>query len=150
MGYCYGTNYKTGRIALSCDFCGRSDGTTKKILCPHGYCSPLAVCPTCKVVGKHIHNEKGEDIHTRCKIQSELYNKKLSEKQLLLDSGEWLRVSALSTDDDRVHVIFRNGKGEEIGRYMRHETYDKLGIGTTLKDYEALEIDLKEAPTNFY
>lgn len=56
MGYSYGVNPETGRMALACDSCGRV-GQVRRRPCPHlvvdeygqrlPYCPAPALCPSC-------------------------------------------------------------------------------------------------------
>jgi hypothetical protein len=69
-------------------------------------------------------------------------------------AGHFIRISALSIDDDTVHVLFQGlgteGKPTIIGRYMKPEIYDGLpkNTVTTLDMYETLG-PLEVAPNTF-
>lgn len=69
-------------------------------------------------------------------------------------AGHFIRISALTTDDDKVHVLFQglgpDSKPTIIGRYMKAETYESLpnNFVTTLDMYETLG-PLEEAPNTF-
>ena len=89
MGFCYGTNYRTGRQCLACDFCSKADGTVKKIPCPYGWCQAWATCAICKKQGKHKYGSMGianvtkeeeqklRDNHAQCKLRKQESERKL-------------------------------------------------------------------------
>jgi hypothetical protein len=70
----------------------------------------------------------------------------------MLADGMRVRCSALSTDDGRVHVIFRCKSGD-VGAFMKRETYRHYPLveNHTWEDYELIEGQpLQSAPANFY
>ena len=148
MGYCYesGRNGRRGR--LCCDVCNKAGGV-RKYPCPFGYCQPIAACRNCRrdkarEFGKEAHRENG------CERMHAEFEANLRLSQSLLASGKAVRCSALSTDDGRVHVLFRKQDGTTVGHYMAHETYDAHPLGTprTVDDYAAVG-PLEPAPPEF-
>lgn len=142
MGYVY-----QGR-KLCCDMCGKAGA--RKMHCPFNWCSSTAVCADCRKSRKHdlsrdYHRERG------CERSAERQVERYRATQALLDAGAFLRCSAMNTDGNRVHVIFRNGTGQEQGWYMPSEAYAAIALGAdaTPDDYRAHGA-LTEAPTHFY
>jgi hypothetical protein len=143
MGYCY-----QGGL-LCCDVCGNTGGVRKK-RCPHGWCQPVAVCPTCNQ--KPEFKAKWKTAHVACKTSSEKYAAEQAREQELLNQGKAVLCSALSTDDNRVHALFRFKDGTTVGRFMSHEAYaaiDHNNGPVTIESYEA-SFPLEEAPANFH
>lgn len=148
MGYSY--DRTTGRLV--CDHCGQADGTVRKRCCPHGWCPPPAYCKTCWNTPEIRQADKDHHIKNDCQGHAEASaNRDAEEKQMLAD-GMRVRCSALSTDDGRVHVIFRCKSGD-VGAFMKRETYRHYPLveNHTWEDYELIEGQpLQSAPANFY
>jgi len=116
MGYCY-----RGK-RLVCDVCGNADGTSRKRKCPYGWCYPPAICKSCwnkKEIRDKFHQYHADH---ECQKSSRETNEKYQKEQDMIDGGKYIRCSALSVDDNIVHVIFR-GKTNNTGRYMQRNTY---------------------------
>ena len=140
MGFCYGPN------GLCCDFCGVSGHGTRKISCPYGFCQAWACCPGCKAKKLHLRSSCGGTTHKdTCKKSMQEYQKKIDEKNRILDTGSYLRVAALS-HGDRTKVIFRNKDMNEKAYWMKNSTYDLIALATnaTIEDYAKLE-NIQEA-----
>ena len=139
------------------DGCNRTGCTAHR--CPYGWCQRYYACAECwsKPEVKAMFTKAGGK-HESCRINHEEYAKKEAQRAELLTAGKFLRVSALGLDENgTVQVIFRNGAGEEIGRYMPTDVYQALGYSTntTLEDYEAEAIKqgasaVLPAPSEFY
>jgi len=65
------------------------------------------------------------------------YEDREKAKQQLLNEGKYLRCSASTADDGRVHVLFANKDGEEKAYYMSADTYRSIPImdNATPEDY---------------
>lgn len=146
MGFCY-----QGR-KLVCDHCGTADGTVRKRKCPVRYCYPVALCKKCWDTPEIRQKAKQYHIDNKCKEKHEAFIAERKREADMIESGEFLRASALTAGPGRVHVIFR-GKTSYKGRYMAAATYDAIPLGktATIADYEAIEgKTLEEAPVSFY
>lgn len=73
MGYCYGTDYATGRQSLCCDICGSLHA--RKVPCPVGYCPAVAACEACRKAKKHIPPDR----HASCRARLEDSARKLAQ-----------------------------------------------------------------------
>ena len=144
MGYCYAE--VDGRHVLCCDICG-DHGGVRRVRCPYGYCQATAACPKCR---KEHKTEFSKARHADCKVRSAEFHARECEQQRLLDAGLAVRCSALSTDDGRVHVLFRYKEGRTIGLYMSNETYDAITLLTPActHHYQAIG-KCEEAPGEF-
>lgn len=133
---------KSGREVYACEIGAEGCKHTgcKARPCPYGYCQRYYVCGACwlKPEVKALFTREGGK-HEACRISAEAYEIKETEKAQLLAAGKFLRVAALAQEGDTVHVIFRNGSGDEIGRYMPAAVYQAFGYSTntTVEDYEA-------------
>jgi len=133
---------------LVCDVCGHAGGVRKR-RCPYGYCKPTAICPACwekPEIKKMMSKEKHQD----CKAYAEKWEKTKQRESEILQSGAFVRCSALNHKTYGVHVIFRNKDGQEIGKYMSKDTYHALPYGEpfTVEDYAKVG-ELIDAPNNF-
>lgn len=132
MGYSYET--ATGR--LCCDACGNA-GAVRRKRCPHDWCQPIALCPACRALPR-FRGSAWAAMHADCATSQTAATERAARAAELLDAGAYLRVSALGDrEQDRVHVIFRNREGDEIGRYMTREQYRAIPLLTpaTPDDY---------------
>lgn len=146
MGYCYFASGPNSGKRI-CECCQVNPGRLRK--CPYGYCQSPAVCTACWPIRK---GEIKNHCFDHCKPASERFAAREAQQKALLAAGNSLRVSAMSTSDGRVHVIFRNGSGQETGFYMQAATYDAIPMlePATREQYEAIEgRALEEAPTRF-
>lgn len=145
---------RSGRMVYACEIGAagcRSTGCTAH-RCPFGWCQKYYICGNCWNEPE-IKKAFTKESHEKCRINSEAMHAQEAEAKALQDAGQFLRVAALSTDHNSVHVIFRGANGIEAGRYMTHETYDAIPIGknATIEDYEKIAGgSLPEAPTEFY
>ncbi len=134
MGYCY---TRTGK--LCCDLCGNAGA--RKQRCPHGYCQSLAVCMKDECKAKLKEYRKAHCATSCKKAHAELAARDQEENRRL-NAGEFLRCSALSEQKPHhcVKVWFRNGKKEELVRYMTHEAYDAFPLCTpvSVEEYAAV------------
>lgn len=155
MGFITTRDNISGREVYACEMSepGCQITQCKAHRCPFNWCQRYYICSNCWALPK-IKKAFSKAGHESCRANSEKQAIKTAQKETLLNSGAWLRVAALSTDKivNRVHVIFRNGKNEERGFIMKHETYDAypLGENITLPDYQKIEPDMPEATTNIY
>lgn len=156
MGFITTIDRRSGREVYACeigaDGCHRTGCTAHR--CPYGWCQRYYVCRACwaKPETKALFSKSGGK-HERCRVNSIEFHTQEAEAEALKAAGKFVRVAALSTEDDRVHVIFRGANGIEAGRYMTHKTYDAIPIGknATIEDYENIAGgSLLEAPTEFY
>jgi len=137
MGYSY------SQYGLCCDFCGASKTTdqVRKINCPYDYCQAWACCTHCKQKKLYLRSScEPEKLHKDyCKLEAEKTRLRENERQKLLDDGHFLRIAALS-HGDKVKVLFRNLKKEEIAVFMTHLEYDRIPIlaNAKLEDYKIL------------
>jgi len=136
MGFSY------SQYGLCCDFCGASGKIhqVRKINCPYAYCQAWACCASCKQKKLHLASSCANKPHKDyCKLEAEKTRQRENEKQKLLNDGLFLRVAALS-HGDKVKVLFRNLKKEEIAVFMTHAEYDRIPLtaNAKLEDYEIL------------
>ena len=146
MGFCY-----EGK-KLVCDNCGAAEGTTRKRKCPHNYCYPTALCKKCWSDPAIRAKDKAHHINNDCAGKMQASRDHAAKEVAMREAGAFIRCSAMSAKDGRVHVIFR-GNNSEIGKYMAKETYDAIGLReiATPEDYEKIEgKTLENAPINFY
>lgn len=141
MGYCYGPN------GLACDKCDTDIGVRKRP-CPVKWCQALALCRACNTMMR----ESGDwtRYHETCPTHSAEYHALEKRRAAILAAGKAIRVAALSTDDGRVHVIFRRGDGTEEGWYLTKAVYDAFPLlePITVEDYAA-HGPMEPAPTEF-
>ena len=146
MGYCYFASGPNSGERI-CECCQVNPGRLRK--CQYGYCQSPAVCPACWPIRKgEIKNYCFE----HCKPASERFAALEAKRSELLAAGHYIRVAAMSVSDGRVHVIFRNGAGQEIGCYMLASTYDAIPMlePATREQYELVEgRPLESAPVKF-
>ena len=152
MGYSYSYDGQ-----LCWDYCGASDGHTRKYRCPFGYCQSVAACPKCRKehaedFGKKGHRKLG------CEVNHLNFDAKEVERKQMMEEGKYVRCSALGVDNiegykDAVHVLFCGINGDYIGYYMEAEVYHAYGIGhdwnVTPEDYMK-HGKLAVAPNEFY
>jgi hypothetical protein len=136
MGYSY------SQYGLCCDFCGASRTTdqVRKINCPYSYCQAWACCASCKQKKLHLSSSCANKTHKDyCKLEAEKTRQRENERQKLLENGHFLRIAALS-HGEKVKVIFRNLKKEEIAVFMTHAEYDRIPLlaNAKLEDYQIL------------
>ena len=121
MGYSY-----DGQGRLCCDGCGSSGGV-RKFRCPFGWCQPAALCPECRSnkhrswLTKELHRGMG------CETQAKTARQRDAEQQALLDSGNYVRTSALA-HNGRVKVVFRNSASDGKAYWMEPETYHAIPL----------------------
>jgi len=91
---------------------------------------------------------KGE-VERSCRWRKE-YEEREKARQEMLDAGKFLRCSAKTADDGRVHVLFENKNGKTIGYFMSKETYDSIPLldNATPEDY-ANHDKIDPAPADF-
>lgn len=169
MGFSYGTNPLTGYSALCCDFCGNCKGETgengeritlvTKKKCPYGYCQSWATCNQCAKLGKHkaesstgfdTDPEKDKELrknHAGCKPAHEEYTQARAVEKQALDSGKWIRTSALGYGD-QVKVIFRNKDGQEKAYFMHCWTYGVIPLLQLATPEDYAKIDKIELAQN--
>lgn len=150
MGFAYETVVTNGREyrRLCCDSCGLSGGV-RKIRCPFGGCPPVARCANCR---KHYASQHTKAHHRKMScdgIFSES-QKREARATYLLFQGKFVRVSALNSGPDQVHVLFRSQAGEAKGFYVTKSAYDAIPLlePATPEDYEKL-CTLVPAPDDF-
>ena len=139
MGYSY-----TMSGALCCDICDASGGV-RRVPCPSKWCQAVAMCKVCRDTKR-----LPADYHANCAGSAARFRAEREQQAALLAAGEYVRCSALQVADGRVHVLFKNKDGKDIGYYMARETYHAIGICTpsTPADYQAAgKIDA--APSDF-
>jgi hypothetical protein len=68
----------------------------------------------------------------------------------LLSQGSYLRISALDAGGRGIHVLFRDGGGHIIGRYMSADTYHAFPLGkpVTLDEFEG-QGSVQNAPPEY-
>jgi hypothetical protein len=107
MGYAYGQS-ASGRWALSCDNCGKAEGTTRKRTCPRKmlapstrsakryevhYCYPPALCPECWVrLGRAagVHADCAQGAARTQAVYDEVERRfQAGEGYLISASGDW-------------------------------------------------------------
>ena len=120
MGYSY-----DGQGRLCCDVCGRSGGV-RKIRCPFGWCPPAALCQECRSkygsrLTRAYHRQMG------CEADVAEARQRDAEQQALLDSGNYVRTSALA-HNGRVKVVFRNAAGDRKAYWMAPGTYRSIPL----------------------
>lgn len=123
---------RSGREVYACEIGGEGCKTEpcRAHHCPFGWCQRYYICAGCwaRTDVKESFSSAGHDTRG-CKKNSEEYNKEKAEAAELQASGKYLRVAALNVDGLGVHVLFRNGAGEVVGRYMPREVYNAISIG---------------------
>ncbi len=144
MGFCYTHDGK-----LCCDKCGNNP--SRRHRCPAGWCQAYALCKECYATLKK--SGRWTEIHCKCAEYAAKFKAEQDAEAALFAAGYFLRVSALSTDDGRVHVIFANGRfqGRETkGYYMSKATYDSIPLCSpaTVADYEKFG-SVEPAPDEF-
>lgn len=106
---------------------------------PEAFESEVAHRLTWYEASKNIEDVRQElkDAVAKSRKWAKDYEEHKKAEQRLLDEGKFLRCSASTTDDGRVHVYFRNKDGKEMAYYMSKETYDSIPIGdnATPEDY---------------
>lgn len=148
MGYSYTRNWRTGKLVLCCDVCGKGIGTTKKYdTCPYHCCPKVALCHECKKAHpEYFTKEKHKD----CKEFMEWHTANANTEKQLLSEGKFVRCSALGVNG-RVHVLFRNMQDEIIGYYMEKETYNSIPLMTpTTPEHYAKNGEITPAPKEYY
>jgi len=138
MGWTFERNYRTGRMMLCCDDCGKSGGV-RKFPCPFGWCQAYAFCPECakkhkpkSAAYRERHRAAGcEKAAKRSQYEHEL-------RESLMASGKWVRKAAVNHDGG-VKVWFKRGD-EEKQAMMSKETYRAIPLITpaTIDDYRLL------------
>lgn len=149
MGYSY-TRTSSGRSALSCDGCGGTDGTRKRV-CIYTvtsasqrqggprhtlpYCKAPALCSACLKDEGGIRGVHGD----RCRDGAAASQAADDAEQALIDSGAYLRRSACTTPDGMVEVLFR-GPGDDLVLLMSKSVYRAIPLLTpaTPDDYRAI------------
>ena len=141
MGYCY-----QGR-RLCCDFC--STPGARKHKCPFNWCHATAACAQCRVKHKE-HFSKDSHRQNGCEVRHNEFMADREREAALLSQGKYLRISALDAGERGIHVLFRHGGGQVIGRYMAAEVYQALPLGkpATLDDFGS-RAQLLDAPPEY-
>lgn len=141
MGYLYSNN------RLVCDICG-TPGARKRA-CPHKWCQPIACCGSdeCK---RKLAKHRRDVCKTKCKTEGEAYDKRKQREREMLDSGLFVRCSAMSCKNGKVHVLFRDRDRKTTGFYMHEDTYRAfpLTLPVTPDDF-ASKGDVEDAPAEF-
>lgn len=137
---------------LCCDICS-SSGEVRKYRCPFGWCQAVALCPKCRkehpeYVSKDLHRKYG------CEKSHQEAVKQEAERQSLLDSGKFVRCSALwhpERPEPNVKVIFQGRSGEEA-YWMSNKTYDSIPllVNATPADYRKHGEIIKAANLEIY
>ena len=135
MGYTTTTNEK-GTTVFCCDKCDSYPARVHK--CPHSYCQKYYFCSTC---WKEIKVSKWDEIHSKCKQFSNEHHARLGKEQELLDSGKFIRCSALNIDNGDVQIWFRNKEGLEISFIINEKAYRTIPLLTPsiIEDYANIE-----------
>ena len=122
----------------------------RRYKCPFHYCSAVILCDKChkahpEYTSAAAHREKG------CERNHREFMAKQAREERMLAEGKALRCSALSTDDNRVQVLFRKRDGSTLGYYMSHEAYDSFAwdFPATPEDYLKIDPAMMPAPENF-
>ena len=144
----------SGREVFACEFGFDNCSHTKckAIKCPWGYCQRYYACPNCYKQAKQAHKQKhNKSNNDTCYIGSIEHKKKETEKQNILDSGAFVRCSALAKEGNTIHVLFRNEEDETVGYFMSAEAYHSIpyGVNATIEDYKK-NFEVLQAPNNFY
>jgi len=142
MGYCYSNGG-----ALACDVCGVSGGV-RKVKCPFGWCQPAALCAGCKKKHPQTMDKHRED---GCERQSNAMKERDEKEKSVLDSGGFVRKSALAYANDMVQVLFWNKDGKYIGKAMPRATYHAIPLRdiATPEDYAKVS-PIYDAPNDFH
>lgn len=139
--------------ALCCDACGSTLGT-RKVPCPVGWCPSVALYTTCRNKPENKLEQRRKDHEARgCNRCSTEARARQADADRRLAAGEYLRCSALSTGDGRVHVLFRGADGSTIGLFMDAACYRALPLVTNASpdDFARLGIgEISPAPADFY
>ena len=137
MGFTTTTNEK-GRKVFCCDKCDEHPARVHK--CLHNYCQKYYFCSKC---WKEVKGVKWNEIHANCENLSNEYDARRKQEQELLDSGKFVRCSAIALDynNDDVQVWFRNKEGIERSFIMTTIAYRTipLTIPATIEDYQKIE-----------
>ena len=119
MGTIYGLKPRTGRWALDCGECGKSEGTTRKRHCPEDWCSFAQLCPEC--FRKIKTDGRWHEWHKDCKAQQDAYRAAEAAKDA--EGYAWARSAWGDWDPDTpegmVRVLTRAGTTV----YVRKEDY---------------------------
>ena len=144
MGYCYDHKNR-----LCCDVCGTSGGV-RKYKCPFGYCQPIAACEKCRKDKRHLflkpyHQANG------CETGHQKFVAWQEEKQQMLAEGKRVRISALGTKENGVHVLFQDRFGNVTGYYIEPFAYDKIPVGANATPEMFMKYrHIFSAPSSFY
>lgn len=132
MGYSYSYDGK-----LACDDCGAANGETRKVRCTYGYCPSPALCPSCRT-NERYHAWR-ENCRKTCKVESARSKERERLRDYLMDSGQLVRVSAISAPEGSVDVTFVN-RTEVVIYRMSSEVYHAIDYRVIAKpaDYEAI------------
>ena len=136
MGFVTTTN-ENGREVFCCDKCDEHPARVHR--CPHNYCQRYYFCSKC---WKDIKGVKWGEIHINCVKLSNEYDARIRREQELLDSGKFIRCSAIALDNkEDVQVWFRNKEGIERSFIMTTIAYRTipLTIPATIEDYQKIE-----------
>ena len=136
MGFITTTNEK-GRQIFCCDKCDQHPARVHK--CPHNYCQRYYFCSKC---WKEVKGVKWNEMHVNCGKLSNEYEARKIQEQELLDSGKYVRCSAIGLDGGGdVQVWFRNKEGNEISFIMTTTAYRSIPLltPTTVEDYQKIE-----------
>ena len=136
MGFTTTTNEK-GRTIFCCDKCDEHPARVHK--CPHDYCQRYYFCSKC---WNEIKGTKWDEKHSNCEKSSNNYNDRKIQEQALLDSGKYVRCSAIGLDGGvDVQVWFRNKEGIEISFIMTTTAYRSIPLLTpaTVEEYQKIE-----------
>lgn len=145
--------YSTDRFGrLVCDRCG-SSGNARRRRCPHEWCGPEVLCPDCFAAVKA--DGSWTKAHAGCAKSSAEYREHLEAERAAMESGAFVRCSALTVSPGVVHVIFKGNAGC-VGRYMSPELYHLAAPFSvwTLDRFETIANaageTLKPAPADFF
>ena len=140
MGFTTTTNEK-GKQVFCCDKCDEHPARVHK--CPHNYCQRYYFCSKC---WNEIKGVKWGEIHAKCEKSSNEYEARKIQEKELLDSGKFIRCSAIGLDsggdiNGDVQVWFRNKEGMEISFIMTTTAYRSIPLITpaTVEDYQRIE-----------
>lgn len=131
MGFCYETDWRTGKRRLVCEACSAADGTVRKVACPGGWCQADALCVGCRK-DPEVKARRAE-AHAGCAAAKARYAAECAAVDAVLATGAHVFCASVYADSthETVRCTFRAADGDTKDLVVSNTVRDTLTRTTT-------------------